>query len=151
MIVRSTNGGGSACTVVLPDPSWSQRDDVLDALRESGRSVVDLTSPTESKAICAALIGADIAPPVVIVAYGDTCRVLPAVALSLRTQHRDTAGYVLIDPDAPTSTDTWPEAPVIAVSTTEPDGTSLRGWPIRAASSGVATAVVDAVSSLLDG
>lgn len=150
MIVRATNDGRSARTIVLPDPTWSQRDAVVEALRDSGRSVIDLTSPIESKAICAALIGADVVPPVVIVAHGDTCRFLPAVALSLRTQHRDTTGYVVIDPDAPSSTDTWPEAPVIAVSTTEPDGMSLRGWPIRSASSGVAAAVVDAVSSLLD-
>jgi hypothetical protein len=148
--VRSTNGGGPARTIVLPDPSWSDRRDVINALQESGRSVVDLNSPIESKAICAAIIGADVWPPVVIVAHGETCACLPAVALSLRTQHRDTAGYVLIDPDAPASTDTWPEAPVIAVSTTEPEGTSLRGWPILSAWNDVPAAVVNAVSTLLD-
>jgi hypothetical protein len=103
----------------------------------------------EAKAVCAALIGADVTPPLVVVAHGDACQLLPAVALSLRTQHRDTAGYVLVDPDAPPSTDTWPEAPVTVVSTTQEDGTSLRGWQVVSGEGNVADAVGRVVTQIL--
>jgi len=116
--------------VVLPDPSWTSRSAVIQALSDDGLSVLDVVAPVESKSICAMLLGADLNPPVVVVAHADSCLVLPAVALSLRTQHRDTCGYVLVDPDAPPASDTWPESPVFVMSSTEATGTSLRGWPV---------------------
>lgn len=145
------NADGPVRVLVLPDPSWSDRDFVLETLERSRHPAVDVTSPLESKAVCAAIMRADVEPPLVIVAHGDACRLLPAVALSLRTQHRPTAGYVVVDPDAPPSTDTWPEAPVMVVSTTEHSGTSLRGWPIVSAMGGVSEAVAQCVARLIDG
>jgi hypothetical protein len=116
--------------VVLPDPSWVDRSAAIQALANDGLSVLDVDTPVDSKSICATLIGADLNPPIVVLAHADSCLMLPAVALSLRTQHRDTSGYVLIDPDAPPATDTWPESPVLVLSSTDATGTSLRGWPV---------------------
>lgn len=134
--------------IVLPDPSWADRNEVVVAIECSGLAVLDIPTPLESKAVCAAIISAHVDPPLVVVAHGDACHVLPAVALSLRTQHRDTAAYVLVDPDAPQSTDTWPEAPVTVVSTTEQDGMSLRGWPIVSAAGDVAGSVARVVRQI---
>jgi len=116
--------------VVLPDPSWRDRATAIDAICSVGLRVLDVDTAMESKVICAGLMGAQLAPPVVVVARGEACLMLPAVALSLRTQHKDTSGYVLIDPDAPPASDTWPESPVLVLSSTEATGTSLRGWPV---------------------
>jgi len=115
---------------VLPDTSWPDRQATIDALTEHGLTVLDVDATVESKAICAQILDATLLPPIVVIARGDACLTLPAVALSLRTQHRNTCGYVLIDPDAPPATDTWPESPVSVVSSTEATGTSLRGWPV---------------------
>ena len=116
--------------VVLPDPSWANRSAAIQALTSDGLCVLDVDTPVDSKSICAMLLGADLNPPIVVVAHADSCLVLPAVALSLRTQHRNTCGYVLVDPDAPPASDTWPESPVLVLSSTEATGTSLRGWSV---------------------
>lgn len=136
---------------MLPDASWVGRDEVVTAIERVGPGVLNIAAPLESKAVCAAIISAQVNPPLIVVAHGDACHVLPALALSLRTQHRDTAGYVLVDPDAPPSTDTWPEAPVTVVSTTQEDGRSLRGWPIVSAAGDVAGAVARVVAQLAHG
>lgn len=133
---------------MLPDASWADRDLVIASIEQIGLRVLDIAAPLESKAVCAAIISAQVNPPLVVVANGDACHMLPAIALSLRTQHRDTAGYVLVDPDAPPSTDTWPEAPVTVVSTTQEDGRSLRGWPIVSAADDVAESVARAVAQV---
>ncbi len=137
--------------IVLPATDWVDRNDVIATIEDHGRRVLDVVAPVESKAVCAALIDADVTPPLVVIAHGDACLLLPAVALSLRTQHRDTAGYILIDPDAPPSTDTWPEAPVTVVSTHDEDGTSLRGWRIVSAASGLAATVARVAAGIVDG
>lgn len=141
-------GDPAARVIVLPDESWIERGLVIETIEKAGLAVVDIVSSLESKAVCAAIISAQVDPPLVVVAHGDACHVLPAVALSLRTQHRDTSGYVLVDPDAPPSTDTWPEAPVTVVSTTQEDGTSLRGWPIVSAAGDLAGTVARAVAHI---
>lgn len=136
--------------IVLPDPHWVSRDDVIASMELAGIGALDIDAPMESKAVCATLIGADVSPPLVVVAHGEACQLLPAVALSLRTQHRDTAGYVLVDPDAPPSTDIWPEAPVTVVSDTQSDGTSLRGWQVVSATDGMPAGVAREVRRLLN-
>lgn len=57
---------------------------------------------------------------------------LPAIALAQRTAHRRVAGYLLVEADAPASSDAWPDAPVVAF-TSDPNARplSLRGWPVR--------------------
>ena len=138
-----------AKVVVLPDPSWIERSPTVDALSGIGVSVLAVKAPLESKSICAALLSADLQPPVVVIAHGESCLVLPAVALSLRTQHRNTLGYVLVDPDTPPASDTWPESPVHVLSATETTGTSLRGWPVVRTDADVPQRVVELVSKLL--
>ncbi|MDA2988279.1 MAG: hypothetical protein O2815_04285 [Actinomycetota bacterium] len=147
----TSNDDASPRVIVLPDASWVDRDEVVVAIKRTGLGVLDIATPMESKAVCAAIISAQVHPPLIVVARGDGCHVLPAVALSLRTQHRDTAGYVLVDPDAPPSTDTWPEAPVTVVSTTQEDGKSLRGWPIVSAAGDVAGSVALVVTQIAHG
>ena len=135
--------------VVLPDSSWRDRSNAVDAIGAVGLRVLDIDTAMESKAICAALMSSQLVPPVVVVARSDACLMLPAVALSLRTQHRDTAGYVVIDPDAPPATDTWPESPVLVVSSTEATGTSLRGWPVVRSENDEAALIARSVGELL--
>ena len=149
--MRESAGENPVRIIVLPAVDWVDRNDVIATIEDRGHRALDVVAPVESKAVCAALINADVTPPLVVIAHGDACRLLPAVALSLRTQHRDTAGYVLIDPDAPPSTDTWPEAPVTVVSTHDEDGTSLRGWQIVSAASGLAATVAQVASRIVDG
>ena len=134
---------------MLPDASWPDRRAAVDAIDSLGLRVLDVDSASEPKAICAQLIGSSLKPPIVVIARGDSCLMLPAVALSLRTQHKDTSGYVLIDPDAPPATDTWPESPVLVVSSTEATGTSLRGWPVVRSEGDEAALIGRAVGELL--
>jgi len=135
--------------VVLPDPSWRDRSTVIDAISAAGLCVLNVDTAMESKVICAGLMGVQLAPPVVVVARGAACLMLPAVALSLRTQHKDTGGYVLVDPDAPPATDIWPESPVLVVSSTEATGTSLRGWSVVRSEDNEAGLVARSVGELL--
>jgi len=135
--------------VVLPDPSWRDRSEAIDAIGAVGLRVLDVDTALESKVICAQLIGSPLEPPIVVVARGDACVTLPAVALSLRTQHKDTSGYVLVDPDAPPATDTWPESPVLVVSSTEATGTSLRGWSVVRSDDDEAHLIAQSVGELL--
>jgi hypothetical protein len=68
----------------------------------------------------------------VIVAYGSSCALLPAVALAQRTAHRRVSAYVLVDPHPPASTDTWPDAPVTVVTEDAQTArvSTLRGWSV---------------------
>jgi len=136
--------------IVLPDPAWVERSSTIGVLENVGWAVLDVQAPLESKSVCAVLISAELTPPLLVIAHGDACLLLPAVALSLRTQHRDTAGYVLVDPDAPQSTDIWPEAPVFVVSESEDAGTSLRGWEIVSAPGGIPDGVAEVAARVLE-
>jgi hypothetical protein len=137
--------------VVLPDPLWSQREEIVRELinRWGADDVLDIQTTLQATQVCAALLANKLDPPIVVLAHGEGCQVLPAVALSMRTRHIATLGYVLIDPDAPPSTDTWPESPVIVVSTTEKDGTSLRGWHIVSAVPDVTSAITRVLAETL--
>ena len=148
-------GGG---VIVLPEASWTGRSDLLRILRtafdesdaphlqlvdlaiaESGvadqdvahQSVADLHAPIYAQRLCAALMSVHCPGPVTIVAYGPTCLALPAVALSMRSQHRRVRSYVLVDPHLPASSDTWPDCPVSVVYANSEDVSSvvrLSGW-----------------------
>jgi hypothetical protein len=83
--------------------------------------------------LCAAINARGPQPPLTIVAAGALARHLPAVALSQRSNHRTVERYVLVDPELPAVTDSWPDAPVTLVS--DDDWLSmqgrLRGWDVR--------------------
>lgn len=84
--------------------------------------------------LCAAINTQRPQPPLTIVAHGDLAALLPSIALSQRSSHRSVAGYVLVDPDLPPVTDSWPDAPVVLVSEDEWLVTQarLRGWDLVA-------------------
>ena len=143
-------GGG---VIVLPEASWTGRNDLIRTLRtafdesdppdlqlvdlaiaENGvadQDVADLHAPIYAQRLCAALMSVHCPEPVTFVAYGPTCLALPAVALSMRSQHRRVRSYVLIDPHLPASSDTWPDCPVSVVYASSTDVSSvvrLSGW-----------------------
>ena len=114
-----------ATVVVLPDTEWAGRADVLAGV--TGGVDVQGASATQ---MCADLLRVQPESPLVVVAHGSACAVLPAIALAQRAAHRRVDAYVVVEPHAPASTDTWPDAPVLAV--TNDDHTArlaaLRGW-----------------------
>ena len=145
------DAGGSV--IVLPEASWSARSDLIRTLRtafdesdtpdlqlvdlaiaENGvadRNVADLHATIYAQRLCAALMSVHCPEPVTFVAYGPTCLSLPAVALSMRSQHRRVRSYVLIDPHLPASSDTWPDCPVSVVYANSTEVSSvvrLSGW-----------------------
>ena len=84
--------------------------------------------------LCAAINVLRPEPPLVVVAHGSLAATLPAVALSQRSSHRAISRYVLVDPELPTVTESWPDAPVTLVSDDEWLVTQarLRGWDLVA-------------------
>ena len=82
--------------------------------------------------LCAAINTLRPEPPLVVVAHGALAALLPAVALSQRSSHRAIARYVLVEPELPTVTESWPDAPVTLVSV-DPwlvTQARLRGWDL---------------------
>ncbi|NDH17859.1 MAG: hypothetical protein EBY51_00500 [Actinobacteria bacterium] len=143
-------GGG---VIVLPEESWNGRNDLIRTLRTAfnesdapdlqlvdlaiaknggaDHDVADLHAPIYAQRLCAALMSVHCPEPVTFVAYGPTCLALPAIALSMRSQHRRVRSYVLIDPHLPASSDTWPDCPVSVVYADSEDVSSvvrLSGW-----------------------
>jgi len=148
-------GGG---VIVLPEASWGGRNYLIRSLRtafdvsdapdiqlvdlaiaENGgadqdvahQNVADLHAPIYAQRLCAALMSVHCPEPVTFVAYGLTCLSLPAIALSMRSQHRRVRSYVLINPHLPASSDTWPDCPVSVVyadSEDVPSAVRLSGW-----------------------
>ena len=142
----------------MPEASWGGRNDLIRTLRtafdvsdapdiqlvdlaiaENGgadqdvahQNVADLHAPIYAQRLCAALMSVHCPEPVTFVAYGLTCLSLPAIALSMRSQHRRVRSYVLIDPHLPASSDTWPDCPVSVVyadSEDVPSAVRLSGW-----------------------
>jgi hypothetical protein len=104
--------GAVAATVVVPEPGAGSR----------------------SARTCLAINALAPTAPMTIVAFGEAALALPAVALSQRTAHRLVAGYVLIDGDLPAVTESWPDAPVTAVTDDADSPASLqgrlRGWTV---------------------
>jgi len=84
--------------------------------------------------MCAAINLRRPEPPLAIVAHGALALLLPAIALAQRSSHRRTLGYLLIDPELPPVTDTWPDAPVTVASDDAASDASvqgrLRGWTV---------------------
>ena len=64
--------------------------------------------------------------------FSGLAALLPSIALSQRSSHRTVEAYVLVDPDLPPVTDSWPDAPVVMVSDDEWLLTQarLRGWDL---------------------
>jgi hypothetical protein len=146
----------AATVVVLPSSSSDARDALTRELRTLDQRVVeidvDLSSADPaplSVRVCAAIITARPAAPLLLVALADAVHLLPAVALAQRTAHRAVTGYVLIEPDSDPSAPDWPDAPVLVLSAdAKSSGATrarLRGWSMNIARSpvDVAAAIVD--------
>lgn len=116
-----------ATVVVLPDTSWGARSAVIDGL--PGAMDVHGVTATE---VCGDLVRRDPEPPLIVIAHGSSCGLLPAVALAQRTAHRRVGAYVVVDPVAPASTDTWPDAPVHVITADAQIArmAGLRGWSV---------------------
>jgi hypothetical protein len=83
---------------------------------------------------CAAITAVAPEPPLTLVAFGAAALLLPAVALAQRAAHRRVASYVLVDPDVPPVSDSWPDAPVTVFIDATAEASllcRLRGWDIR--------------------
>lgn len=80
--------------------------------------------------LCAEITRVSPEPPLVIVAVGAHASLLPSVSLAQRAARRRVLAYVLVDPEYPEVSDTWPDArtyvlgsPAFGLRTAE-----LRGW-----------------------
>lgn len=84
--------------------------------------------------VCAAIASLAPTAPVVVAAAGDGALLLPAVARAQRAAHRLVAEYLLVRPDVPPVTETWPDAPVTVVLDDAEDlltaTVRLRGWTL---------------------
>ena len=125
--------------VVLPDATWTDRRTVISSLTDAlpEREVVDLAGSPDPQRICSALMESTAPDPVTFISHGPTCMFLPAVALSMRTQHRTVRSYVLIDPHLPAQSEGWPDCPVSVIYTEARRMSSsvrLRGWDWEIAS-----------------
>ena len=116
----------SAVTVVLlPDPSWTDRDQVAAELVGRGVSVhvapevevpagvPDRVQASRRVALLAMALNSEaVTGPVTLVAHGDTANLLPALGYAQRAAHRLVHSYVLLDSPVPAPAQDWPDAPV---------------------------------------
>jgi len=82
---------------------------------------------------CAAINEVAPRPPLVIAATGRAALCLPAVARSQGAQHRRTEEYLLLDPELPSVSDSWPDARVTVVCDADSEASiqaRLRGWDL---------------------
>ncbi len=90
-----------------------------------------------SARICAAISQLAVAPPLHVVAFGPAALFLPSVGLAQRTARRRIVEYVLVDPQVPPVSDSWPDAPVTAFVTDLAARSTaqvrLRGWQVEPA------------------
>jgi hypothetical protein len=95
---------------------------------------VDGPETAHSARMCAAISNRQPEPPLAIVAHGELALLLPAVALAQRSAHRRTIAYLLINPELPPVSDTWPDAPVTVASNDAASPAAvqgrLRGWTV---------------------
>ncbi len=110
--------------VDAPDRTWQ----ILELPADDGPAA---THPTR---VCAAIAMAAPAAPLVVAAAGDGALLLPAVARAQFAAHRRVEEYLLVRPDLPPVSDTWPDAPVTVVVDDAGDLITsmvrLRGWTL---------------------
>ena len=126
--------GVTILLLVDDDPRHANLRDAF--LSRHPESVVIKPIPGDGDAAtrtCAAINLVSPLPPLVIVATGSAALTLPAVARSQSAQHRRTQEYVLLDPDLPAVSDTWPDARVTVVCDADSEASiqaRLRGWDL---------------------
>lgn len=127
----------------LPDEQWSWREiaaelaaygyavQIVEDLHEEEFSgQLDLDGAWVSHcALDLAALSAD--AQLLLVAHGDSARLVAAVGFSQRAARRQVVGYVLVEGDLPKpGTQDWPDAPVTYVGEREATLAGLRGWEI---------------------
>lgn len=135
--------------IVLPERNWTERETAIEyfAMQCPNRPIVNVVAQEEPARICAALTASTLISPASVVAYGTSCQMLPAVSLAMRTQKMPIYSYVLIDPEIPQPTDTWPECPVTIMcseGSNQADRLRLYGWPVV-----VTDRIIEAAASAL--
>lgn len=85
---------------------------------------------TAAARICAAITAETPNPPLTIVAFGSSAKLLPAIALAQRSAHRQVREYLLIEPALPAVSDAWPDAHVTVFSAVSQPQARLRGWTV---------------------
>lgn len=123
--------------IVLPssdDRSASLLDQFL-LVSPAARVILLDGAATGSRSARTCLAIAELAPttPIVVVTFGDAAGLLPHVAVAQRAAHRRIAEYVLVDPELPSVTDSWPDAPVIVLCEATSEASlhgRLRGWTV---------------------
>ena len=106
----------------------------LDATVDAQLVVPEAGSGQLAARACAAITSLRPLPPITLVSFDEAALLLPAIAVAQRAAHRRVVGYVLVDPELPIVTESWPDAPVTVV-TDDTDGQAslqarLRGWEI---------------------
>lgn len=119
--------------VVLP-PAPALLDTLESVALGKVHRIEPVPGPDESLAarVCLGINAADPPSPLVVVAAESAARLLPAVARAQHSAHRRVNAYLLVDPDLPAVSDTWPDAPVAVLSGDDWIATQvrLRGWEL---------------------
>jgi hypothetical protein len=79
---------------------------------------------------CQKIATSTFAKTLIIIATGNACSQLPAVALARRASGKTILRYELVEPNLPRFTDSWPQSPITAyfsVGSTIPRDLTLRG------------------------
>lgn len=123
-------------TVVLLPGSSPQHAELRGRFLNGGFGVLTVTpapGPDSALAtrVCAALATLDPAPPLVLVAFGSSAELLPAVARAQHAAHRRVVDYLLVDAPIPPVSDAWPDAPVTLFTDEDVPQATLRGWQVR--------------------
>lgn len=108
-------------------------DDAVTAFVQHTPSARSVDASFGEASACAAINELDPAPPLIIVAAGRAALVIPAVARSQRSMHRLVLEYLLLDPELPPVTETWPDARVTVVCDVDSEESlhaRLRGWDV---------------------
>lgn len=132
---------GAATVILLPggDPVARARLHLLVDPPDRSWQVLEVPaagSPAANRSAhaCAAIAAAAPAAPLVVAAAGDAALLLPAVARAQLAAHRRVEEYLLVRPDLPPVTDSWPDAPVTVVVDDAADLVAatvrLRGWTL---------------------
>jgi hypothetical protein len=116
-----------------------QSDQIQPALADALTSLpfidyIEIQVDPDPAQTCLRISQANTAKNLILVATGNSCSQLPAIALAQRASGKQILSYQLIEPDLPAFTDSWPQAPITAHYPTGsriPKEVTLRGIQIE--------------------
>jgi hypothetical protein len=83
---------------------------------------------------CQRITAANTSKNLILIATGDSCNQLPAIAMAQRAAGKQILSYHLIEPVLPAFTDSWPQAPITAhypTGSDVPKEVTLRGIQVE--------------------